>query len=95
MKSVELRGPEYENGQWTGDWASRSVTLAVSEYLATNQRVDNYTNLENPLLEWNETSRLLYNNLVDNENAIRVLRAEAAASAGHLYIYTAPHFILK
>ena len=85
----------YENGQWTGDWASRIVTLAVSEYLATNQRVDYYTNLENPLLEWNETSRLLYNDLVDNENAIRVLRVESAASAGHLYIDTAPHFILK
>lgn len=85
----------YENGQWAGDWASRSVTLAVSEYLATNQRVDYYTNLENPLLEWNETSRLLYNDLVDNENAIRVLRSEAAASGGHLYIDTAPHFILK
>jgi 2',3'-cyclic-nucleotide 2'-phosphodiesterase (5'-nucleotidase family) len=85
----------YENGQWTGDWASRSITLAVSEYLATNQRVDYYTNLENPLLEWNETSRLLYNDLVDNENAIRVLREEAASSGGHLYIDTAPHFILK
>ena len=85
----------YENGQWTGDWASRSVTLAVSEYLATNQRVDYYTNLENPLLEWNNTPRLLYNNLVDNENAILVLREEAAESGGHLYIDTATHFILK
>ena len=85
----------YDNGQWTGDWASRNVILAVSEYLATNQRVDYYTNLENPLLAWNETSRLLYNDLVDNENAIRVLREEASSSGGHLSIDTATHFILK
>lgn len=84
----------YQNKSWTGDWASRSVTLAVSEYLATSQRVDYYTDLANPLIEWNESPRLLLNNLVDNENAVRVLRAEAAASGGHLWLDTDPHFIL-
>jgi len=84
----------YQGGKWTGDWASRSVTLAVSEYLATSQRVDYYTNLSNPLIGWNETPRLLGNDLVDNENAVRVLKAEAASSGGHLSIDTAPHFIL-
>ena len=29
----------------------------------------------------------------DNENAVRVLREEAAASGGHLFIDTATHFI--
>ena len=84
----------YQKKSWTGDWASRSVTLAVSEYLATSQRVDYYTDLANPLIEWNESPRLLLNNLVDNENAVRVLRAEAAASGGHLWLDTDPHFIL-
>ena len=84
----------YKQGVWTGDWASRPVTLAVSEYIATNQRTDTYTNLSNPLIAWNSTSRLLHNSLVDNENAIRVLRSESSASSGHLYIDTAPHFIL-
>lgn len=83
----------YEKKKWTGDWASRTVTLAVSEYLATNQRVDSYTGLTNPLLEWNETPRLLFNELVDNENAILVLREEAAASGGLLSIDTATHYI--
>ena len=83
----------YEKKRWTGDWASRTVTLAVSEYLATNQRVDSYTGLTNPLLEWNETPRLLFNELVDNENAILVLREEAAASGGLLSIDTATHYI--
>ena len=83
----------YKDGKWTGDWSSRTVILAVSEFLATSQRTDSYTGLDNPLPEWNGTSRLLSNGLIDNENAIRVLREEAAASGGHLYIDTLPHFM--
>ena len=85
----------YEKGKWTGDWASRSVILSVSEYLATNQRVDYYTDLSNPLIDWNGTSRLLYNDLVDNESAIRILKEEAAVSGGLLSIDSATHYILK
>lgn len=84
----------YNNGKWTGDWASRTLLLAVSEYLATTQRDDYYRGLSNPLPEWNKTSRLLFNDLIDNMNAVRVLREEASASGGHLYIDTRPHFIL-
>lgn len=84
----------YRNGSWTGDWASRKLVLAVSEYLATTERTDYYTNLANPLIEWNSTSRLLANDLVDNENAVRVLRSEAASSGGLLSVDTAPHFII-
>ena len=85
----------YQNGTWTGDWASRELTLAVSEYLATTERTDYYTDIANPLLEWNETSRLINHELIDDENAIRILRAEAAASGGLLYIDTSPHFHLQ
>lgn len=84
----------YQDSTWTGDWASRTLTIAVSEYIANTARNDSYTGLVNPLLEWNNTPRLIVNDLVDNENAIRVLRAEAAASGGLLSIDTAPHFIL-
>lgn len=83
----------YQNGKWTGDWATRTLRLAVSEYLATTSRVDNYTGMENPLLQWNGTSRLLSNDRVDNECAVVVLKAEAAASGGRLYIDASPHFI--
>lgn len=83
----------YRDGKWTGDWASRTVVLAVSEFLATTQRVDDYSSLGNPLPDWNGTSRMLSNGLIDNENAIRVLREEAASSGGRLYIDTRPHFI--
>lgn len=84
----------WQQGGWTEDWASRRLRLAVSEYLATSPRQDYYTGIENPLLEWNGTPRLLSSDLVDNENAVRVLKAEAADSGGRLYIDTDPHFIL-
>ncbi|MBO4446824.1 MAG: bifunctional metallophosphatase/5'-nucleotidase, partial [Bacteroidales bacterium] len=74
----------YRNHSWAGDWASRTLILAVSEYLATTERTDYYTNLSNPLLEWNSSPRLRINDMIDNENAVRVLRSEAAASSGHL-----------
>lgn len=82
------------HGQWTADWKSRTLILAVSEYLATSVRTDRDTQLENPLPEWNNTARLLSNSDVDNENAVRVLREEAKASGGHLYIDNKPYFIL-
>ena len=85
----------YQDGRWTDGWATRTLRLSVSEYLATTSRVDNYTGMENPLLQWNGTPRLLSNNLVDNENAVLVLRKEAAASGGRLYIDASPHYILR
>lgn len=83
----------YENGRWTDDWATRSVVLAVSEYLATTERTDYSTGTPNPLPGWNSTSRLLYSDMVDNENAVRVLREEAAVSGGLLRIDSGAHFI--
>ncbi|MBO4585833.1 MAG: hypothetical protein J5675_04455 [Bacteroidales bacterium] len=85
----------YSNGKWADDWATRKVILAASEYLATSERTDYYTGISNPLIEWNSTPRLLYNDLVDNENAVLVLRAESAASGGHLYIDTKTYYHLQ
>ena len=83
----------YKDGKWNAGWASYNVIISVSEFLATTQRIDEATGLGNPLLEWNESSRLLNNELVDNESAVRILREEAALSGGKLHIDTAPHFI--
>ena len=85
----------YRDGRWTGDWASRKLLLSVSEYLATTQRTDSSTGLSNPLPGWNTTQRLLSSDRVDNESAVVVLKAEAAASRGLLSIDTTPHFILR
>ena len=95
VRSIKKNGSViYQNKSWTGNWASRGLIMATNEYIATNQRVDNYTGLSNPLPEWNNSSRLIGNTLVDNENAVIELRKEAKATGGHLYVDTAPHFIL-
>ena len=94
VQSLEKDGTIiYRDGEWTSGWASKNVVLAVSEFLATTQRVDGTAGLSNPLLEWNDSPRLLSRGLVDNENAVRVLREEAALSGGKLHVDTAPHFI--
>ena len=85
----------FQNKQWAGDWNTRSLTLAVSEYLATTPRTDYTTGLPNPLIGWNDTAKLLSCDLLDNENAVRVLREEAAQSGGHLYIDIDTHLILQ
>ena len=82
----------YENGSWKEDWASRTVTLVASEYLATTERTDYSTGIPNPLLGWNSTDRLISSSQVDNDAVVRVLRAESAASGGLLYIDLHPYF---
>lgn len=84
----------YQKGKWTGDWASRSLILAVSEFLAVSERTDYYTQMPNPLVEWNSTEKLVSNDLTDNVSAVGVLREESAQSGGLLYIDTRPHYIL-
>ena len=83
----------YSNGSWTGNWASQNVIMAVSSYVATTERTDYYTGKPNPCLEWNSTSRLLDNSLIDNVSAVRVLKEEAAKSGGLLYIDTTAHYL--
>ena len=83
----------YSNGSWTGDWASRNVVMAVSSYVATTERTDYNTGMPNPCIEWNTTSRLIDNSLLDNKNAVRILKEEAARSGGLLYIDTAAHYL--
>lgn len=84
----------YEDGVWNSYWASRTLTVAVNEFIATTDREDSYTHMHNPAVAWNETPRLIIDNLIDSENAIRVLKAEAVASGGLITIDTTPHFIL-
>ena len=84
----------YENGTWTDDWASRTLKVVTNNFTATTDRVDSYTNMHNPMVSWNDTPRLIISNIVDNENALRVLKAEAVANEGLLSIDAKPHFIL-
>ena len=85
----------YQNGAWTGNWATQTLTIAVGEYLATTEQTDYTTGKPNPLIEWNKTSRLIQNELIDNENAVLVLKSEAATTGGLLSIDTQAHYILE
>lgn len=84
----------YADGQWTEGWADRTVRVAVSQFVATGDRVDKATGLHNPLVGWNKTSRLKSKDLVDNENAVRVLTEEAHRNNGLISVDVTPHFIV-
>ena len=83
----------YADGRWTEGWADRTVRVAVSQFVATSNRVDKATGLHNPLLEWNNTPRLKSKDRVDNEHAVRILTEEARRNGGLLSVDVAPHFI--
>ena len=84
----------YADGQWTDDWSGRTVKVAVSQFVATSDRVDKATNMHNPLLNWNSTPRLKSKDSVDNESAVRILTEEAERNNGLITVDTAPHFIV-
>ena len=84
----------YADGQWAEGWADRTVRVAVSQFVATGDRVDKATGLHNPLVKWNNTPRLKSKDSVDNENAVRVLTEEAKRNGGLISVDTAPHFIV-
>ncbi len=84
----------FADGVWAEGWQNRTVTVAIQVYMATTDRVDNRTGMHNPFVGWNPTERLKSQSLVDNENAVRVLKEEAARNGGHLHVDTTPHLIL-
>ena len=84
----------YADGHWTEGWADRIVRVAVSQFVATGNRVDKATGMHNPLVKWNKTPRLKSKDQVDNENAVRILMEEAQRNNGLITVDTAPHFIV-
>lgn len=84
----------YADGHWTDGWADRTVRVAVSQFVATGDRVDKATGLHNPLVKWNDTPRLKSKDHVDNESAVRILTEEAQRNNGLITVDVAPHFIV-
>ena len=84
----------YADGRWTEGWPERTVRVAVSQFVATGDRVDKATGRHNPLVKWNNTARLKSKDHVDNENAVHILTEEARRNNGLISIDTAPHFIV-
>jgi 2',3'-cyclic-nucleotide 2'-phosphodiesterase (5'-nucleotidase family) len=94
VKSLSKDGVQiYADGKWADTWKDRKISVALSEYPATTDR-QSYSDPHNPFVAWNETEKLVQDSLIDNENAIKVLKKEAAENAGLLTIDTRPHFIL-
>ena len=85
----------YADGKWTDGWAERKVRVAVSQFVATIDRVDKATGMHNPLVEWNSTDRLKSKDSIDNENAVRILTEEAERHGGLIGVDTVPHFIIS
>ncbi len=81
----------YRDGEWTPGWKEKKLRFAVNSYIATSDRPAN--GVSNPLVAWNDSSRLLSSDQDQFENAVRVLLSEAASGDGRLDVDTSPHFI--
>ena len=81
----------YANGQWRQGWADRTVRVALNNFIATTDRPSD--GMSNPFCAWNETERLVNSDRIDNEGAISVLTAEAAANDGLLSFDLKAHYI--
>ena len=80
----------YINGKWKGDWKERELKMAVPSFIATTERsAEGYSN---PLINWNETDKLVSKDMMLQEKAFEVLRNEAGVNDGYLYVDTVPYF---
>ncbi len=81
----------YKNGVWNAAYKTQTLTIATNEYVATTDEVFGFSH--NPLVEWNNTSKLIENNKIDSASAIDILTKEGQSNNGLLKIDTKPHFI--
>ena len=94
VQSLKFNGKViYEDGKWTPGWKEKTVTVAVNEFAATNNRVDGATGMSNPCLEWNNTTRLIDSSQIDSEGALKVLKAESKKNGGYLKVDTTPYYV--
>ena len=63
----------YQNGTWADGYETKTVKVAVNEYVATSNT---------PFSKWNHTEKLLDNTVIDNEGAILALKKEAGTETG-------------
>ena len=83
----------YQDGNWKDNWKNKIVTVVTNEYVATTDKV--FTGgVHKPMVEWNNTSKLIDNEKIDSECAIRILTEEAQDNNGLLTIDKEAHYIL-
>lgn len=83
----------YRNGKWSAGWGNKKVRVAVSDFIATTDRVTS-DGVHNPFCEWLGSDRQTNDEVLDTDGAFEVLTAEAAANNGRLYIDTGAHYLL-
>lgn len=82
----------YHNGEWKDNWKNKKLTIATNEYVATTDEVFK-GEFHNPLVKWNDSSRLIDKEKIDSECAIKVLTDEAKEKDGLLEIDLNAHYI--
>lgn len=82
----------YRNGEWTEEGLEdKKLKISVGEFSAITDRPNG--DMHNPLIEYNESDRLLYNNVIMRDAVLEALEEEAAENNGYLHVDTTPHFI--
>ena len=78
----------YDHGVWTEGHEKDTFRVAVNDYVATTAEREGDIN---PLVRFNNTDRLLFNDRIDNTEVLRVLQEEAKANNGRIEIDTKCH----
>ncbi len=81
----------YADNEWQGGWKDRKIRVGVSEFVATSNRVAG--TMQNPLVAWSKTSRLISSDLIDAEGAFQVLDAESEANHWELSVDKTAYFV--
>ena len=81
----------YDDGKLKDEYKDKKIRLAVNEFIATTNRIDKGMN--NPLITFNETDKLISKNIIDSEGAILVLEEEAKENDGKLNVDTKSYFL--
>lgn len=81
----------YKSGKWQNDWENKNLTIATNSYVATTDKV--FNNIHNPLINWNETSKLIDTSKIDSIVAIQVLTKESGENDGLLVVDDKPYYV--
>ena len=81
----------WQDGQWVQGWPDRRLRVAVPEFAATAK--ENSAGDPNPLYGYNNTDRLVSNDIPLRDCTVNGLEIEAAENDGHLIVDTQTHFI--
>ena len=82
----------YRDGKWKDGWKDRKLILAVTEFTANTDRESEGMN--NPLCGYNDTGRLISNEMPIRDGILAELITEARQNDGLMSIDTEPHFKL-